>query len=84
MSDVLEDIRDRIVAGRPRVTADYGGRRKIFDRRSDLLPAGRTDRRSGNDRRSGFDRRSALAEPNAVIINAERRTKLPDDNSDTL
>ncbi len=44
----------------PRVTADYGGRRKVFDRRRHQKPNENTERRSGKDRRSGFDRRSAL------------------------
>lgn len=43
----------------PRVTADYGGRRKGFERRLKKGDPGDADRRSGKDRRSGFDRRSA-------------------------
>ena len=43
-----------------RVLADFGGRRKIFDRRMKQHPIAHNDRRSGRDRRSGFDRRSAL------------------------
>jgi len=43
----------------PRVIADYGGRRKVFDRRIKPCEPDDADRRSGQDRRSGFDRRSA-------------------------
>jgi len=43
----------------PRVTADFGGRRKIFERRLRRATIRHTERRNGNDRRSGFDRRSA-------------------------
>lgn len=46
----------------PRVTADYGGRRKILDRRKTQVPINHPDRRSGKERRSGFDRRSAFNE----------------------
>jgi hypothetical protein len=42
----------------PRTIADFGGRRKIFDRRLHQAPIDHPDRRSGKDHRSGFDRRS--------------------------
>ena len=45
-----------------RVTADYGGRRKILDRRKIQTPIKHPERRSGKERRSGFDRRSAFNE----------------------
>lgn len=56
-SDKSEDEEDT-----PRVTADYGGRRKILDRRKSQIPIDHPDRRSGKERRSGFDRRSAFNE----------------------
>ena len=43
-----------------RVTADYGGRRKILDRRRTQIPIDHPERRSGKERRSGFDRRGAF------------------------
>jgi hypothetical protein len=45
-----------------RVVADFGGRRKIFERRLRQIPIEHTDRRSGYDRRSGFDRRGTFGE----------------------
>jgi len=48
----------------PRTIADYGGRRKIFERRLKKAPADQKERRSGEDRRSGFDRRSATENKN--------------------
>ena len=43
----------------PRVTADFGGRRKIYMRRLKKTRISHKERRDGDDRRSGFDRRSA-------------------------
>jgi len=48
----------------PRVLADFGGRRKIFDRRMKYRNIARNERRTDNDRRSGFDRRGALSQNN--------------------
>ena len=45
-----------------KVIADFGGRRKIFDRRLRQIPIAHAERRSGGDRRSGFDRRSATGQ----------------------
>jgi hypothetical protein len=45
-----------------KVIADFGGRRKIFDRRVRQIPITHAERRSGCDRRSGFDRRSAIGQ----------------------
>lgn len=42
----------------PRALADFGGRRKIFERRLRRARIDHPDRRSDADRRSGFDRRS--------------------------
>ncbi len=42
----------------PRVLADFGGRRKVFERRLKQAAINLLERRSGKDRRSGFDRRS--------------------------
>ena len=47
------------------VTADFGGRRKIFDRRLKQMPIRHKDRRRGRDRRSGFDRRSSQNQDDA-------------------
>lgn len=47
----------------PRVLADYGGRRKIFDRRIDFSRPNLLERRFLADRRSGFDRRSSNTPP---------------------
>ena len=44
----------------PRVLADFGGRRKVFERRLKQMAHKILDRRTGKDRRSGFDRRSAV------------------------
>lgn len=46
----------------PRVIADFGGRRRVLDRRSKPDTNYHTERRSGKDRRSGFDRRGALTQ----------------------
>ena len=46
----------------PRVTADFGGRRKILDRRRCKTATRKPERRTGKDRRSGFDRRGALTQ----------------------
>lgn len=43
-----------------RVTADFGGRRKVLDRRISPSNVTLKERRSGKDRRSGFDRRRVL------------------------
>ncbi len=43
----------------PRVIADFGGRRKIFERRLKRTRIRHRERRNEMDRRSGFDRRSA-------------------------
>ena len=53
-----------------RVLADFGGRRKIFDRRMRPRAIFHQNRRRRMDRRSGFDRRSALSQKDAF----------PDDN----
>ncbi len=52
------------IGGLPRVIADFGGRRKLLDRRLEPLPADQRERRSGKERRSGFDRRAALNQSN--------------------
>ena len=48
----------------PRVLADFGGRRKIFERRMKQRAIAHKERRSKDNRRSGFDRRSALSQNN--------------------
>lgn len=47
---------------KPRAIADFGGRRRILDRRIKQEIIHHTERRSGKDRRSGFDRRGALTQ----------------------
>jgi len=61
MTDKTERIRnaDQALA---RVSADFGGRRKILDRRIKQVAIAHNDRRSNSDRRSGFDRRSAVSQ----------------------
>ena len=49
----------------PRVLADFGGRRKVCDRRMKQHAIAHKDRRSNKDRRSGFDRRGALSQNDA-------------------
>lgn len=44
----------------PRIIADYGGRRRLLDRRLNHSDTNEKERRSGKERRCGFDRRSAL------------------------
>ena len=60
MSDQTDNETLEENVGQPRVIADYGGRRKILDRRKTQISIDHPDRRSGKDRRSGFDRRSAF------------------------
>jgi hypothetical protein len=50
-----------------RVIADFGGRRKILDRRHLPSTPYTPERRSGTDRRSGFDRRGALTQNHSNI-----------------
>jgi hypothetical protein len=47
---------------KPRVIADFGGRRRILDRRSKQETIHHVERRCGKERRSGFDRRGALTQ----------------------
>lgn len=54
-----------------RVIADFGGRRRILDRRRTQEPIHHTERRCGKERRSGFDRRGALTQTG--IIQSEKR-----------
>jgi hypothetical protein len=58
MTDSSDD--EKVSSGQspPRTTADFGGRRKIFERRMHRAPFDHPDRRSGKDPRSGFDRRN--------------------------
>jgi hypothetical protein len=56
---------------KPRVIADFGGRRRILDRRLKQDPIHHTERRSGKERRTGFDRRGALTQ--ISIIKSEKR-----------
>jgi hypothetical protein len=48
-----------------RVLADFGGRRRIFDRRMRPRAIFHQNRRRRMDRRSGFDRRSAFSQKDA-------------------
>jgi len=56
-----------------KVIADFGGRRKIFDRRVRQIPITHAERRSGCDRRSGFDRRSGTGQKGDFTLELERR-----------
>ena len=57
---------------RPRVLADFGGRRKILDRRMNPFGLPPMERRSGIERRSGFDRRGALSQKDEILIEKRR------------
>lgn len=59
----------------PRVISDFGGRRKIFERRLRPTVDERKERRSGEDRRSGFDRRGTLSQSNET--DDEKRSNPP-------
>lgn len=63
----------------PRVLADFGGRRKTFERRLKRKLIRYRDRRSDQDRRSGFDRRGVFPQ-NPVESNPEKRKNIS--NSD--
>lgn len=67
--------------GPPKVLADYGGRRKVFERRLTRAPIAHPDRRDGQDRRSGFDRRSTITIPPGNISDANRRQHPPHKDS---
>jgi hypothetical protein len=62
MSDSPEENQATRSTYPPRVVADFGGRRKIFERRLRQIRIEHADRRSGYDRRSGFDRRGTFGE----------------------
>lgn len=71
MADKSDKIDFQTEDTRPRVTADFGGRRKILDRRSRQKPIHHSERRCGKERRSGFDRRGALTQ--IGIATSEKR-----------
>lgn len=64
----------------PRVVADFGGRRKTYERRLKKKGVNHIDRRSENDRRSGFDRRGVKTEepttPSAEPRNDDQQPRL--------
>jgi len=62
----------------PRVLADFGGRRKIFERRIKQRAIDHKERRSINDRRSGFDRRGALSQSNDDDMTEKRSDFMED------
>ncbi len=62
------------MGGLPRVIADFGGRRKLLDRRLAPLPVDQRERRSGKERRSGFDRRAALNQSDETDPDQRRPT----------
>jgi hypothetical protein len=74
MSDSPEKNQTTHTTCPPRVVADFGGRRKIFERRLRQIPIEHPDRRSGHDRRSGFDRRGTFEEN--IQHTPQRRKKL--------
>lgn len=57
----------------PKVVADFGGRRRIFERRLKQRIIAHKERRSIRNRRSGFDRRGALTQSGDTDI-VEKRT----------
>ena len=68
----IADLNER----EPAVTnIDFGGRRKVFDRRSFLAKKHFPERRLKADRRSGFDRRSVLRQKKRK--GRERRKSFP-------
>lgn len=60
MTEQTQEGQSQAAGASPRVIADFGGRRKVLDRRLKQSTNDRQDRRSGKDRRSGFDRRGTL------------------------
>ena len=56
----------------PRVLADFGGRRKTYERRLKRKSIGHHDRRDDPNRRSGFDRRGVFPQDTAED-NLEKR-----------
>lgn len=61
----------------PRVIADFGGRRKTFERRIKNKAITHNDRRDDGDRRSGFDRRGVFPQDN-VELDTENRKNPPE------
>ena len=61
---------------RPRVLADFGGRRKILDRRMNPFGLPPLERRSGAERRSGFDRRGALSQKDEIKALIQRQDEV--------
>jgi len=68
----LPKNRDAINYTAPRVVADFGGRRQIFDRRVQPSNPPHFNRRSGEDRRTGFDRRGTLNQTSEDIVEKRR------------
>lgn len=56
----------------PSVLADFGGRRKTYERRLKRKSIGHHNRRDDQDRRSGFDRRGVFPQDTAED-NLEKR-----------
>ena len=54
---------------------DFGGRRRVMDRRSFTYIRHIPERRSGHNRRSGFDRRSITRKPDQEITEQRRGRK---------
>lgn len=69
---------------KPRVIADFGGRRKIFERRLEPKTTSRSERRNGEDRRSGFDRRSAKNQEECEESFKRNIGQIDDSSSDSL
>ena len=67
-----------------KVIADFGGRRRIFDRRLRQIPISHAERRSGCDRRSGFDRRSATGQKGALTLQRRKNDFIPPTDSDAV
>ena len=65
---------DETAQSLPKVLADFGGRRKIFERRLKQRFIAHKERRAKRNRRSGFDRRGALTQNDNNIILDKRST----------
>ena len=67
----------------PRVTGDFGGRRKTYERRLKRTSIDHSDRRDIDDRRSGYDRRGITIDHNAQRTSGNRKNDQNDMENDT-
>jgi hypothetical protein len=71
MTDKSKNTDFQTENAKTRVIADFGGRRRILDRRIKQETISHSERRCGKERRSGFDRRGALTQ--VGTIKSEKR-----------